>query len=243
VQNLSFLGLSDKETQVYLALLQSGEMGVKQLSLVTKIDRTTLYSVLEGLIGKDLASQREKGKVFSFSAHDPKNLLYGIRSQEAKLKEVLPELLDVYRKGSGRIYVRSYHGREDIAKLYESILDTPKLVRYDIICSERDWLFLNPKFFKQFKKRRAQKGIRTRLVMETSPTAHERKAGEANDLSQVKLLPPAFSPLNFSGGCYILPDRTIFIAYRQEQAAVEIFSKEINNFMQNIFEFLWKAIA
>jgi hypothetical protein len=85
--------------------------------------------------------------------------------------------------------------------------------------------------------------ISTRLIMETSTTALAKKSDEKDDLSQVKLLPPAFSPINFSAGCYILPDRVIFIGYRQEHSAVEIFSRETTNFMQNIFDFMWKTIA
>ena len=78
--------------------------------------------------------------------------------------------------------------------------------------------------------------------METSIVAESRKAEEAKTLSEVKLLPPAFSPLVFSAGCYILQDRVIFISYKKEHIATEIFSKEITSFMQNIFNFMWKTL-
>ena len=106
-----------------------------------------------------------------------------------------------------------------------------------------DFYLQDPKYFEKYKKRRAQKGIRTRLIMETSEVAEARKEGGAKDLSEVKLIPPAFLPLHFSAGCYIFPDRVIFISYRKEHSATEIFSKEMSEFMQTIFNFMWKMIA
>jgi hypothetical protein len=122
-------------------------------------------------------------------------------------------------------------------------LDIKGLGQYDIICSEKDWLQMNPRYFERYKKKRAEKGIHTRLIMETSDVAERRKGGQAKDLSEVKLLPPAFSSLQFSAGTYILPDRVVFVSYRKEHTATEIFSKEISEFMQTIFDFMWKVIA
>jgi sugar-specific transcriptional regulator TrmB len=240
--DLKFLGLSEKEAHIYLVMLKLGEVNAKQLTQATKIDRTTIYSVLGTLINKNLVSQHNKGKILHFSAHDPKNLLYNIKFQESRLKELLPELTDIFRTGSSQVQLRSYSGSEELINLYESILDIKGLKSYDIICSEEDWLYLNPRYFQKYKKRRAEKGIKTRLIMETSLVSESRKQ-ESNNLSEIKFLPPAFSPLNFSSGCYILPDRVVFVSYKREHTAVEIFSTETINFMQNIFNFMWKTIS
>jgi len=79
--------------------------------------------------------------------------------------------------------------------------------------------------------------------METSLIAEARKTEKDKTLSEVKLMPPAFSPLSCSAGCYILPDRVIFISYRKEHVGTEIFSKEITSFMQTIFNFMWKTLS
>ncbi|RJQ29761.1 hypothetical protein C4571_00605 [Candidatus Parcubacteria bacterium] len=241
--DLSFLGLSRKENEVYLALLGFGVAMAKELSSVTKIDRTSVYDLLDGLIQKNLIFKQEKGGVLRFAPHDPKNLLRDIESKREQIKELLPELTQQFRTATRSSYVRIYEGEDALEELYESILDIKKLSSYDIICSEQDWLQMNPKYFNRYKKRRAEKGIRTRLIMETSNVAEQRKREQEKTLSEVKLLPPAFSTLRFSAGCYILSDRTIFISYRKEHTATEIFSKEITSFMQTIFDFMWKVIA
>lgn len=243
MDNLEFLGLSSKADAVYRGLLQVGEATAKELSNITKLDRTTIYDVLADLEQRGLVYKAESKKVMTFFAHSPKNLLIELKQKEEKLKEILPGLVDLHRTSGKLPMVRIYSSEPELLKLYDSLLEIKELHSYDIVCSERDWLQMNPAFSRHYKKRRAEKGIKTRLVMETSPIAEARKMDQAKTLSETKLLPPAFSTALFSAGCYILPDRVIFISYRKEHVATEIFSKEITAFMQNIFNFLWKSIS
>lgn len=241
--DLQFLGLSAKSNAIYQALLELGEATVKELALTSKLDRTTIYDVLSDLEQRGLVYKTEEKKVLRFYPHSPKNLLIELQQKENKLKELLPELIDLHRTSGKVPVVRIYSSQQDLLKLYDSLLEIKGLTSYDIICSEQDWLQMNPSFFKEYKKRRAKLGIRTRLIMETSMAAEARKEQQGKTLSEVKLLPPAFSPLVFSAGCYILPDRVVFVSYRKEHVAMEIFSKEITSFMQNIFNFMWKTIS
>jgi HTH-type transcriptional regulator, sugar sensing transcriptional regulator len=243
MKDLTFLGLSKKESEVYVALLGLGLATAKELSSITKLDRTSIYDIMDGLIKKKLIFKQDKSGILHFAPHDPKNLLRDVREKEERIKELLPDLTQKFRTATRSSYVRIYEGEDSLIELYESLLDSKGLSSYDIICSEKDWLQMNPKYFERYKKRRAEKGIHTRLILETSDVAEQRKRNEGKDLSEVKLLPPAFTSLHFSAGTYILPDRVIFISYRKEHTATEIFSKEISEFMQTIFEFMWKVIA
>ncbi len=51
---LKKIGFSDKESLVYLTLVQRGRMTASQISISTKLNRTTTYSILGGLIEKNL---------------------------------------------------------------------------------------------------------------------------------------------------------------------------------------------
>jgi sugar-specific transcriptional regulator TrmB len=241
--NLTFLGLSKKEDEVYAALLRLGEVTAKELSAETGLDRTSIYDIIEGLAQKNLAFKKEKGKILHFAPHDPRNVLLELKRKEAQFKELLPDLTQQFNTATRPSSVRVHEGEDALLKLYESLLSIKKLSHYDIICSEKDWLQMNPRYFQRYKKRRAEKGIRTRLIMEHSPVAEQRKSEEVDTLSETKLLPPAFSSLTFSAGCYILPDRVIFISYRKEHAATEILSEETVAFMQTLFNCIWKMIS
>lgn len=241
--DLEFLGLTKKADVTYRALLQLGEATVKELAGVSKLDRTTIYDVLGDLEQRGLVYKTEEKKVLRFYPHNPKNLLIDLQQKEEKLKELLPELIDLHRTSGKTPFIKIYSSEHELLKMYDAILDVRGLTNYDIICSEQDWLQMNPRFFKEYKKKRVEKGIRTRLILETSMVAEARKEDASKTLSEVKLLPPAFSPLVFSAGCYILPDRVIFISYKKEHVATEIISKEITSFMQNIFNFMWKTLG
>ena len=51
-ENLQKLGLTDKESQIYLSILESGKLSAQQISKITNINRTTVYSVLKELLKK-----------------------------------------------------------------------------------------------------------------------------------------------------------------------------------------------
>lgn len=241
--DLEFLGLTSKESLVYQTLLREGSAGARLLSELTKFDRTTVYDITENLIKKGLVFKHKLNRILTFSAHDPKQLLTRLKQKELQLQEILPALVQSFKTNGKLPTARIYTGKDQLTLLYESILEQKQLHTYDIICSEKDWLQMNPTYFRKYKNRRAQKGIHTRMIVETSDMSISRKNEQSKTLSEVKLLPPAFSPLSFSAGCYILPERVIFVSYRKEHVATELYSKEISSFMQTIFNLLWKTLT
>jgi sugar-specific transcriptional regulator TrmB len=83
-------GLSDKETSVYLAVLQSGLVSVTRISELTALPKSTCYDVLRALIDKGLCSCVEKGKIRHFEANEPEALVDRLREKEALVGEIMP---------------------------------------------------------------------------------------------------------------------------------------------------------
>ena len=71
---LEELGLSDKEAVVYLALLQFDNAAPSQIAEKTKLNRSTVYVVLESLEKKGLASETNVGKTVHYQAAAPERL-------------------------------------------------------------------------------------------------------------------------------------------------------------------------
>ena len=110
MNSLTFLGLSNKENEVYLALLGLGIATAKELSSATKLDRTTIYDVIDSLTKKKLVFKQDKAGILHFAPHDPKNLLRDIREKEERIKDLLPNLTQKFRTASRSSYVRVYEG-------------------------------------------------------------------------------------------------------------------------------------
>ena len=84
---LQEIGLSEKEAQMYLALLQVDSESIQELAKRTGINRTTVYPVLETLKKKGLVSEIQIGKKTYYSAASPERLETFIERQKVLLEE------------------------------------------------------------------------------------------------------------------------------------------------------------
>jgi len=236
------LGYSPKESKIYLALVELGAGTISDIAQKTRLPRSTIYSVIGRLEENGMVYQFEQRKVKRYAAQDPRRLLSDLEARKALVKDVLPDLRLLYQAAAVKPAVKYYIGRRELEQMYEEILKRRGLRGYDIISAEGHWLQLDARFFERFKKRRAQAGIRTRMIVERSEQGVRRKRQERATLSDVKVLPPAFS-MPFTSGCYIFSESVIFVAYRREHVAVEILSPEITSMMKMLFNFLWRSIG
>lgn len=115
------IGLSDKEAMVYLSLLPTDGLSVIELSISTKINRTTLYPILEDLIAKKLIIEVKEGKKNRFQAEPPERIETFVRNQKARLDEqeklledIIPQMRGFVRQTGEKPIVKYYEGREGI---------------------------------------------------------------------------------------------------------------------------------
>ncbi len=86
-QLLSQLGLNTHEIDVYLAILQSGKISAANLSQMTKINRTTVYSITKQLVKRGIIAEDIGASTRLFVAKPPQELDILLRRQEYDLEE------------------------------------------------------------------------------------------------------------------------------------------------------------
>lgn len=125
---LEDLGLSEKEAKVYLSLLQVDNDSVLDLAEKTKINRTTIYPVLESLSKKGLISEVKVDKKVRFQAEPPERLETYVERQKIvleehakRLKDMIPQLKSVQRETGERPVVKLYEGKEGILSMTEDL--------------------------------------------------------------------------------------------------------------------------
>lgn len=241
-ESLEKFGLSEKEAEIYLILLELGKAKAQDVARKTKLPRSTIYSILEYLEKRGLVFSFDQAKIKYFTAQDPAKIVQEMNERILAIKTAFPELKQLYRTAKAKPQIRYYQGLSELKTMYQSILKLKGISAYDIIASEEEWLRMDPAFFADFKQQRARAGIRTRLILESSETALGRKAHQRETYSEVKIIPPALG-WKFTAGCYIFPDRVIFIAYREERVALEMISAEVAGLMKTMFEFMWRSIG
>jgi len=125
---LQSIGLSDKESTVYLSLIQVDNASVLDLSKKTKLKRPTVYVILESLSKKGLVSETTIGKKTHYQAEPPERLETFVERQKLvleenskRLKDIIPEIKSIQRASGERPIVKYYDGKEGIISVAEDI--------------------------------------------------------------------------------------------------------------------------
>lgn len=83
---LQQLGFTDNEIAVYLCIQEGGKLSPVDISRITKINRTTVYSVAKELVKKAVIIEDLGGNSLYYSALSPDELRSLYRAQESELK-------------------------------------------------------------------------------------------------------------------------------------------------------------
>ena len=98
ISALGEIGLSEKEARVYLSLVELGEAPVNKITQLARLNRVTVYPVIQSLINKGFVSKFSMDKKTHFKAISPKQLLGLIKDKEQKIKSILPMMEEMEKK-------------------------------------------------------------------------------------------------------------------------------------------------
>lgn len=167
------IGLNEKETVIYLTLLELGPSPVRSIAVKSGINRGTAYEILKSLISRGLVSYFEKTRHQYFAAESPDKLLalVELRSRELEktrrdLAELMP-LLEAQRgTNAARPRVRFFEGTRGVRTILEDVLEImraqpEKLYRVYSFADVREHLYVG---FRDFVDRRVKLGIRVKTI-------------------------------------------------------------------------------
>ena len=89
---LENFGLTNRETKVYLALLETGAVTAHEIAIKTKILRQSVYDILSSLIEKGLVSYFIKSGKKYFEAANPSKFKSILKEKKEVIDKVLPRL-------------------------------------------------------------------------------------------------------------------------------------------------------
>ena len=171
---LSEFGLSQKESDVYLGLIEIGPAPARIIARKAGVNRGTTYDVLKKLVDLGLASYHLKGKQH-FAAEPPEKLLEVMEDKQNKLQRLkidveqkLPELRVMFLSQGGRPAIRVFEGTKGIKKILEDVLNTvseldEKLYYVYSSATEKERSLIY-KDLPQFNDKRIEKKIRVKTI-------------------------------------------------------------------------------
>lgn len=240
------LGLSDKESAVYLKLLEYGSTSVRALAEIVNLNRGTTYDILKKLQELGLVSFFHKDTKQNFVAEDPEKLLKLLNSRQDELKKaenkingLIPELKSIQEKGGDKPITKFYESRAGIKFILDDVLAAMKIetekeyyvysaagVREDVYGAYPD-----------FNKKRIKSGIKAKTISLS-------KGGSTYGLDDRKWLESKDAGKGNMTYIIIYGGKCAFISRdsRDNPVGVIIENKMIYETQKTIFLKLWELI-
>lgn len=237
---LQELGFTEKETDIYISLLELGKGSVTEISRKAGINRTTGYDILSSLASKGVVSISGKEPKQEYIAESPTSISTYLKRQADELNEnikksesIISELTTLHAVNN-RPKIRFYEGTEGLRHVYEDTLTSSGLI---LAYATIDDMYKNiPGLFPEYFKRRAARNIFAKAIVPRTPMGIERKSRDPYEMREIALIPADeyyFSPeIN-------IYDNKIMIASWKEKLGIIIESSEIADAMKKIHALAW----
>ncbi len=229
-KSLERIGLSHKESKVYLSLLKLGSSKAGKISKESRINRTTTYDVLKKLLEKGLVSYVVKANVKWFTAANPERLVEYLKEKEKEAKKILSSLKEVYEKPVEKHNVTLYYGYKGLKSVFQDIIREGKTNR--VMDSEGQFTEKMPYYAPHFIKGLNKKNIKVKHLVRKG-----REIGETSDTTEVRLIP---KKSRSDAAINIYDNKVAIIIWTEPPEAVLIENKKVADSFKDHFRALWK---
>lgn len=237
-KKLEKMGIDGKEAVIYIELLKLKEATVAQLSKNASIKRTSVYYCLEALMKKGLIGLTDKNNKKIYFVEDPKSSLNGlVEQQKSVIDEMLPQIRDIYGKGSSLPAIKIYYNEVGIKNIFEDVLACKeKVARYYISDFSVDEM-LGESFLKYFVKRRILAKIKSLSLRNvTYEPEREKEVSQEKQLRETRFLP---KNLVLAPYMCIYDNKSVVISPKEKIGFI-VESQEYADAQKAIFDTIWK---
>lgn len=236
---LEQFGLSDKESALYVALLELGQADVAMVASKANVKRPTAYVLLDTLKDKGFVSLQD-GAGRQYRAEDPRKLLAYEKTKVAQLEKAMPGMLGLVSDSELKPGARFFTGAEGIKAVYEeSLLQSAGSEMLAIGNAEaversiegfQDW----------YIKRRAELGISMRAIIPATPEGLKVADRDRKELRETRLLES--KDFTEAVELNIYGNKISAVSFvENELIGVIIESKVLANVHRQMFELLWRS--
>ena len=227
---LEEIGLSDKEAAVYLALLEVENAAISEIAKKTKVNRTTVYPVLQSLEKKGLASEVPVGKKIHYQAAPPERLESFVERQKvvleersARLKDIIPQIKSVSREVGERPIIKFFEGREGAISAYEEFYQM-----HDKHSKDGFFIFNRDLLDKHFTEKEKNSFLKIRTGKGVDPTSiYNRKDGDYPFKTEGKRVRIDSDKYPILCDITIIEDRVIISTFGENSVSLLLKSKEV----------------
>lgn len=240
VQILQKIGLSEKESRVYLSALQLGPTTVLAISRDAEVKRSTAYSVIESLRERGLMRREIHGIKEYFVAAEPEKLERLLDDQRSALHSILPQMQALHQLKGHESVIKYYEGIESLKTVYLEILSLVRIQEdYFVLTDSKKWFSLDEEFFSGFLKKRSQLDITVKHILASSSlsTPHLKVNRRANEV--YKFLPKGSEIFT---NLVIIPKRVFVHSLVPPIVGMVIENKPLIQMHREMYNVIWNSL-
>lgn len=230
------IGLTEKESKVYLACLELGSSSVAHIAQHARINRVTAYGILEKLLKKGMVNfLTKKGNRF-YDATDPQIVAAEIKRKVTNFRKALPDLRRL-RGDAIHPRIRYFEGLDGIKAIYEDTLGSKtEILNYSNSKEIRDhW----PNYDEEYVMKRVKHKIYLRGISPADEHGEWVHEHDKEYLREIRLVPA--NQFTFTNEINIYDDKVAIISYKDKPLiGMIIESLEIANTQRDIFKMAWE---
>jgi len=238
--------LREIEKQVFSDIANTGKTNAASIAKRVSISRTSVYDLLDKLVGSGFIVESLSGTTKQFEIQSPEKieLLISERVEGlARAKESLEHFKASYYNKTKDIKPRLtiYEGKKELQQMMKDML----LYRDITICGlwpiKQVIKTLTPEFYFKFQAERLKRNIKIKVIwpIKQLPIKTEFKFLNANERykREARIAP---SNIDFSLGYTIYKDNVRFISSSKISYGFLVESEEMADMMKKQFDIIWK---
>lgn len=244
---LKRLKLNEKETVVFLFLLEKGAATASQIAKSCKsITRTSVYDIAKNLQNMGLITSVEQNNKIYFQIGDTDHIVDLLENKKRELsntQNLLRETADIFKQiKSGSVYrpsVRFFEGRDGIFAIHRELQnackETKTIVNIAAVSKEFPMMFYedNLKDFQTYKI------VKKDLMLKNPEAEKYLKIAPITEFHKIKWLP---ENTELQTDTLIWEGHTAIIDYTENLSGVVIDNPTISNTFSVWFDLIWNSI-
>lgn len=235
------LWLSDKESDVYLKCRELGSSPVAPIARHLWWNRVTVYSLLQSLLKKWIASCVSRSDVTYYTVISPQTLYQQLSFKAKEFWDVVPELMTLWSHYGNKPKVEYYEGFSWLQSVYQHVLD-------HAVWSVRMFMGvrnIDPSFKTYidtvFVPERVKRGIFSRVIAPKSVAMDEYHLHDESVLREMMLIDD--QAFDFTNEIIVYGESYVAMAMFQsdDMSWTIISSAAIHQSLKSIFDILYHS--
>ncbi len=238
ISELESLGLTKREIDAYLALLEIGTSPIGRIVKKSKVPSSKVYEILDKLIEKGLVSFIIKNNTKYFSASEPETLLDMIEEKRNSIEKIIPELKNK-QNSEKKEEVTLFEGIDGMKTALRKVLRILKpKEEYLVYVSASENLENESSkiFYNNFNLQRKDAKIITKLLIHN----RQKEIMKKEYLKTLLKDEVKFTDFDFPSRLGIFKNHVLMINDGKNISSILIRSEDIYKKYKDFFEIIWK---